>query len=82
VELMSGLGALWRDVDPVAIELGPGEGMSCYARHHPACDRARLARVQPSLAAGSGPLGALGRLWVAGLAVDWTRLTNDTRSES
>jgi acyl transferase domain-containing protein len=81
VELMPGLGALWRDVDPVAIELGPGDGMSNYARHHPACDRARLARVQPSLTTGAGPLGALGRLWVAGLPVDWTRLTNDTRSE-
>jgi acyl transferase domain-containing protein len=80
VELMSGLGALWRDVDPVAVELGPGEGLSSYARHHPACDRARLARVQPSLApafAGrserTGLLTALGRLWTAGLKVDWTR---------
>jgi acyl transferase domain-containing protein len=81
VELMAGLGALWRDVDPVAIELGPGDGMSSYARHHPACDRARLARVQPSLTPGAGPLGALGRLWVAGLAVDWARLTNNTGSE-
>lgn len=82
VELMAGIGALWRDVDPMAIELGPGDGMSCYARHHPACDRTRLARVQPGLAHGSGPLGALGRLWVAGLPVDWARLTDDTRSAS
>jgi acyl transferase domain-containing protein len=80
VQLMSGLGALWQDVDPVAIELGPGEGLSSHARHHPACgDRVRLARVQPSLAPGSaggepaGLLTSLGRLWVAGLPVDWTR---------
>ena len=83
VELMSGLGALWRDVDPVAVELGPGEGLSSHARHHPACDRARLARVQPGLppafAGGSeraGLLTALGRLWTAGLEVDWTRLAD------
>lgn len=90
VELMSGLGALWRDVDPVAIELGPGEGLSSHARHHPACDRARLARVQPGLAAAfaggserAGLLTSLGRLWTAGLEVDWTRLANhETRSGS
>jgi acyl transferase domain-containing protein len=83
VELMPGLGALWRDVDPVAVELGPGEGLSSYARQHPACDRARLTRVQPSLApafAGrsetTGLLTALGRLWTAGLEVDWTRFGN------
>ncbi|OLR93050.1 acyltransferase domain-containing protein [Actinokineospora bangkokensis] len=80
VELLSGLGALWRDVDPVALELGPGEGLTAYARHHPACDRPRLARVQPTLtAAGAGTgtaalLTALGRLWTAGLRVDWARL--------
>ncbi|MFD2762598.1 acyltransferase domain-containing protein [Micromonospora eburnea] len=90
VELMSGLGTLWREVDPVAIELGPGEGLSSSARHHPACDRARLARVQPGLApafAGrsetAGLLTSLGRLWTAGLDLDWARFTNDTpRSDS
>lgn len=90
VELMSGLGALWRDVDPVAIELGPGEGLSSYARQHPACDRARLARVQPSLApafaGGAQPAGlltAVGRLWAAGLEIDLARVSNDeTRSDS
>jgi acyl transferase domain-containing protein len=78
VELMDGLGALWQDVDPVAIELGPGEGLSSYARHHPACDRARLARVQPGLAPGSEQtslLTSLGRLWVTGLEIDWARFT-------
>jgi acyl transferase domain-containing protein len=90
VELTAGLGALWQDVDPVAIELGPGEGLSSYARQHPACDRVRLARVQPAMAPGfaggaarAGLLTALGRLWAAGLAVDWTRFTDDdTRSDS
>ncbi|CAM3845942.1 acyltransferase domain-containing protein [Kibdelosporangium persicum] len=83
VELMSGLGALWRDVDPVAIELGPGDGLSSYARHHPACDRIRLPRVQPGLAPATGLLTSLGRLWVAGLEIDWTRFTNDCpRSDS
>jgi phthiocerol/phenolphthiocerol synthesis type-I polyketide synthase E len=90
VELMSGLGTVWRDVDPVALELGPGEGLSSHARHHPACDRARLARVQPGLApafAGgserAGLLTSLSRLWTAGLEVDWTRLANrETRSDS
>jgi acyl transferase domain-containing protein len=81
VELMAGLGALWRDVDPMAIELGPGEGLSSYARHHPACDRTRLARVQPGLAPAftgsetTGLLTSLGRLWVAGLDVDWPAVT-------
>jgi acyl transferase domain-containing protein len=83
VELMPGLGALWRDVDPLAIELGPGEGLSSYARHHPACDRTRLARVQPSLTPQTtGLFTSLGRLWVAGLEVDWARFTRDTRSNS
>ncbi|MEU8263744.1 acyltransferase domain-containing protein [Micromonospora sp. NPDC048999] len=89
VELMSGLGTLWRDVDPVAIELGPGEGLSSSARHHPACDRTRLARVQPGLTAAfagrsetAGLLTALGRLWTAGLEIDWARFTNDTPRRS
>jgi acyl transferase domain-containing protein len=75
VELAAGFGALWRDVDPLAIELGPGESLSSYARHHPACDRERLARVQPTLGPGEppalAPYTALGRLWAAGLDLRW-----------
>jgi acyl transferase domain-containing protein len=78
VQLMSGLGVLWEELDPMAIELGPGESLCSFARHHPACGRDRLALVQPSLpAAPTGHpestvlLTSLARLWVAGLDVDW-----------
>lgn len=89
VQLMPGLGVLWRELDLMAIELGPGESLCSFARHHPACGRDRLALVAPSLpAAPTGRpesavlLGSLARLWVAGLDVDWARLTNtQTRRE-
>jgi surfactin synthase thioesterase subunit/malonyl CoA-acyl carrier protein transacylase len=93
VRLLPGLGALWADPDLTALELGAGESLCSYARHHPACGRERLALVQPCLpAAPAGPAAAgsdwatlltsLGRLWVAGVAVQWSELAGVTAAET
>jgi acyl transferase domain-containing protein len=77
VRLMDGLGTLWEEPDRVMLELGPGQSLCVYARHHPRCGRARLASVLPTLphAHERDPepallLGGLARLWVAGAAMD------------
>jgi acyl transferase domain-containing protein len=83
VQLVAGLGVLWAELDPMALELGPGSSLCSFARHHPACGRDRLALVQPTLPAtpteqpeSAVLLASLARLWAAGLDVDWARFTN------
>jgi len=77
VRLMDGLGALWEEPDRVMLELGPGQSLCVFARHHPRCGRARLQSVLPTLpyAHERDPepallLGSLARLWVAGVDTD------------
>jgi surfactin synthase thioesterase subunit len=77
VRLMDGLGALWEEPTRVMLELGPGQSLCVFARHHPRCGRARLAAALPTLpyAHERDPepallLGSLARLWVAGVDTD------------
>jgi acyl transferase domain-containing protein/acyl carrier protein len=62
----------------VLIEVGPGQGLGSFVRQHPDCDDAAARAIFSTLRNAYGSqedgeflLGTLGRLWLAGQAVDW-----------
>jgi acyl transferase domain-containing protein/glutamate-1-semialdehyde aminotransferase len=74
VRFEAGLGRLFGDTDALLLEVGPGQHLSGLARAHP--ERGGR-RVVGSLPPGPGSsdreslLGAAGRLFLAGVSVDW-----------
>jgi natural product biosynthesis luciferase-like monooxygenase protein len=61
--------------DLVAVEIGPGDALTLLARRHPSCGAKTV--VVPALgrredlAEDQASAAALGRLWTAGVEVDW-----------
>ncbi|MCU0494552.1 MAG: acyltransferase domain-containing protein, partial [Chloroflexaceae bacterium] len=63
--------------EQVLLEMGPGQTMTALARQHPACTPGHV--VLASLRQPHQPqsdmaqlLGTLGRLWIAGVTIDWS----------
>ncbi len=78
VRFADGVAELMKDPRNVLLEVGPGQTLSMLARQHPAKPAeqtvlASLPRIGPWIGAEEprGILEALGRLWLAGVAVDW-----------
>jgi acyl transferase domain-containing protein len=76
VRFADGLAELLRDGDRVLLEVGPGQALTSLARQAAGGERRVIVpsmrqpkQQRPDLAC---LLDALGRLWVAGVAVDWT----------
>ena len=76
VRFMDGIGHL---MDPALalIEVGPGQALTSFARQHPDRKAAQTAvtslnPAQDSTADLEAMLAALGKLWAAGLEVDWS----------
>jgi non-ribosomal peptide synthase protein (TIGR01720 family) len=79
VRFADGLGELLKKPDRILLEVGPGQTLRVLARQHPALSADQV--VLPSLphAARSTTelafmLGTLGRLWLAGKRLDWSKL--------
>ncbi len=77
VRFADGLETLWDEPSLVLLEVGPGQTLSGLARQHPA--RTLEQDVISSMRHPQDPapdhatlLGALGRLWLDGVAIDWT----------
>lgn len=73
------LAEVWRLRDPLIVEIGPGQSLGSLAMQHPARARAEGGLVLSSLPGRSDQTAdsvairvLLGRLWAAGLAVDWS----------
>jgi len=84
VRFADGVSELLRLPDPVLLEAGPGRALSTLARQHPDKKAARLVVSSLSHAKDRKPdletvLGALGRLWVHGVDVDWNGYRADER---
>ncbi len=84
VRFSDGLAELWKNPSRVLLEVGPGQGLSALALQHPAAGRGRIAL--PSLPHAherkddaSFLLSTLGRLWLAGAAIDWTGFWREER---
>jgi amino acid adenylation domain-containing protein len=77
VRFSDGLSELLRLPDPILLETGPGRTLSTLARQHPDRKAVRLAVSSLGHAKDRKPaveavLKALGRLWLAGVDVEWT----------
>jgi acyl transferase domain-containing protein/acyl carrier protein len=79
IRFSDGLEEILRQTDSILLEIGPGQTLSGFAIQHPAytADRVVLPSMrqsfmqQPDLAL---LLTTLGRLWLAGYPVDWSKL--------
>ena len=77
VRFADGLAELLKDPNLILLEVGPGQTLSTLARQHPA--RASEQKMLASLPTHSekssetfSMLTVLGKLWMAGVSVDWT----------
>ncbi|HVG10448.1 MAG TPA: acyltransferase domain-containing protein, partial [Thermoanaerobaculia bacterium] len=80
VRFAEGIGELLREPDRVFLEVGPGATLGTLVKQHP--DAAANRITIPTLREGSdleAVLEAVGRLWIAGVEVDWPRFHNDER---
>jgi amino acid adenylation domain-containing protein len=78
VRFADGVGSLLAGENCALLEVGPGQGLSTFARQHP--NKHPDQEILPSLAAEQDPSGdfarmldSLGRLWLAGAPVHWAR---------
>ena len=80
VRFMDGVGKLM-DPNLVLLEVGPGQALTSLARQHP--DRKAEQLVLTSLHGGEDDLddllAAAGRLWTAGVGIDWSALHGGSR---
>jgi acyl transferase domain-containing protein len=79
VRFADGVGTLVRDGGYALLEVGPGRTLATLAGQHPEKRPAQAILTSLRHPDESTPdlhhmLSALGRLWVAGVAVDWARL--------
>ncbi|RMG97446.1 MAG: SDR family NAD(P)-dependent oxidoreductase [Chloroflexi bacterium] len=85
VRFADGLGELLKEADRVFLEVGPGQTLSSLVRMHPAANRTHTAvssmrHPREETSDLQHCLTTLGRLWLAGVEIDWSRLyTNEYR---
>jgi acyl transferase domain-containing protein/acyl carrier protein len=81
VRFEQGVAELLREPGRVLLECGPGQTLSTFVRQRPAAEGEANVAIVPSIrypydrqADQAFFLGALGRLWVAGVTPDWSAL--------
>lgn len=84
VRFSDGLAELLRDPSQVLLEVGPGSTLSSLARAHPEKDREQgvvssLRHPREEVHDLQFTVTALGRLWMAGAAIDWKRYHGDEK---
>jgi amino acid adenylation domain-containing protein len=77
VQFSHGLHTLLAEGERALLEVGPGQTLSTFARQHPARSArtvcvASLRHPREQIADTRFLLNALGKLWTAGVAVDWS----------
>jgi amino acid adenylation domain-containing protein/non-ribosomal peptide synthase protein (TIGR01720 family) len=84
VRFGAGLSEILKGRPRVLLEVGPGQALRGLARQHPECGPEQVVVASARHSRESRPdeqvlLEALGRLWLAGMDVDWTALQGDQR---
>ncbi|GCE31286.1 hypothetical protein KDA_67700 [Dictyobacter alpinus] len=78
VRFADGVGVLLQEPEQVLLEVGVGQSLGSFVRQHALCSREQMQRVMPTLpgrferqAEQSYLLTMLGKLWLAGVPLDW-----------
>ncbi len=76
VRYRQGFETLVQTAEPVLLEIGPGQSLSTLARRHPEGPNSRdvltsLPHVTDRSPEDAGLMTTLGKLWLAGVSVDW-----------
>ncbi|AOO82159.1 hybrid non-ribosomal peptide synthetase/type I polyketide synthase [Bosea vaviloviae] len=73
VRFADGIATLMRELSPVLLEVGPGAALASFALQGAGAGRAAISCL-PAVQGDAGEMlaAALGRLWSAGIAPDWT----------
>lgn len=78
VEFSSGIEKLLQNSEQILLEIGPGQSLGSFVRQHPDCTLAQASQIFPTLRYvydeqpdGAFLLKTVGRLWVAGVKIDW-----------
>ena len=75
VKFSNALETLFNDSKPVLLEVGPGQVLATLARQHSAVDGHVILSSSPHAQQSHSPvehcLTTLGRLWQAGVSIDW-----------
>ncbi|MEO9030109.1 MAG: SDR family NAD(P)-dependent oxidoreductase [Ktedonobacteraceae bacterium] len=78
VRFSTGVAHLLQESAYALLEVGAGHVLSSYIKQHPVCDKTRSALIFPTLPAVYEPqseaaflLTALGKLWLAGVLINW-----------
>jgi acyl transferase domain-containing protein/acyl carrier protein len=84
VRFADGVAELLKDEESVLLEVGPGRALSGMVRAFPEHDAGRrsfssLRHAQEDVPDTKQLLGALGRLWLAGVKIDWKGFYGDER---
>ncbi|MCL4267883.1 MAG: SDR family NAD(P)-dependent oxidoreductase, partial [Anaerolineae bacterium] len=79
VQMAAALGALLAQPETALLEVGAGQALAALLKQHPACERERMNLILPLLPGmyeqqpeRAFVWAALGKLWLAGVDVDWT----------
>jgi acyl transferase domain-containing protein/acyl carrier protein len=86
VRFSDGVAELLREPSRVLVEVGPGQGLTSFVRLQPECDADRATRVRPTLRGAFETrsdqaylVESVGRLWLAGVKIDWRGFYRDER---
>jgi acyl transferase domain-containing protein len=78
VRFEAGVGELLADAERVLVEVGPGQSLGAFVRQHPGCAPERMGLIVSTLPgryergdACAALHDAIGRLWLAGVPIDW-----------
>ncbi|MCA0354198.1 MAG: SDR family NAD(P)-dependent oxidoreductase [Chloroflexi bacterium] len=78
VRFAAGAGALLEGEPALILEVGPGQALASFVKQHSACSRERMGQILSVLPTSHGRqaelahvLETLGRLWLAGVNIDW-----------
>jgi acyl transferase domain-containing protein/acyl carrier protein len=80
VRFAEGVGELLQEPDRIFLEVGPGATLGTLVKQHPDAEANRI--TIPTLREGAdleAVLEAVGRLWIAGVEIDWLRFHNGER---
>jgi acyl transferase domain-containing protein len=84
VEFGAGLARVLAEPDLALAEIGPGRSLGALTRGHPNCPQSQWPLIVPTLPAATEDhdvhawlAEAVGRLWLAGVSIDWHALHED-----